>query len=229
MHKKFVFLFVATVIFISSSIKDTLAQSEAPKRELSAVFTAIRQNDDFYQLIVGFPPRIRHNFGGGARFTYNLTDSIAVEGELTHHPKERFIGFGGLFPPENFGTLIGGKRTEGLFGVKAGKRMEKIGVFAKFRPGFMRFTKIPDCPGGEISRCTYGAKTEPAFDIGGVFEYYPVRQVVIRFDAGDTIIRYDKLTRANFGDLPPSPQFPLEIGGGTTHNAQFSVGVGIRF
>jgi hypothetical protein len=114
-----------------------------------------------------------------------------------------------------------------LFGVKAGKRGEKFGVFGKLRPGFMRFANVPDCPEGDINRCTVESKNEFALDIG-VIEYYPSRRFVIRFDAGDTIIRYRKLTRRNFENFPPTPQFPLKIGG-TTNNAQYTVGFGVRF
>lgn len=230
MHKSSVFILVAIFAFLTVGAKAAHAQSDTPKFEASAVFTAIRQNDDFYQIIEGFDPRIRHNYGGGGRFTFNLTRAIALEAELTYHPKARGASVSGLFPGQVFdAALVGGKRTEGLFGVKAGKRGQRFGVFAKLRPGFMRFSNVPDCPNGDVARCTVGGKTEFALDVGGAFEYYPTRRFVIRFDAGDTIIRYRHLTRANFGSLPPTPQFPLEVGGGTTHNAQYSVGFGVRF
>ena len=229
MYKRFEIIFVAAVVLVSLDFESARGQTETAKFEISAVFTAIRQGDDFYEIAREFEQRTRHNIGGGGRFTFNLTDSIALEGELTFHPKERGIFIGGLFPLQQSGSFIGGERTQGLFGMKAGKRMERFGVFGKFRPGFMRFSRVPDCPGGEVARCTSDGKNEPAFDLGGVFEYYPSRRLVVRFDAGDTIIRYRKLTRANFGNLPPDPRFPLEVGGGTVHNAQYSVGFGIRF
>ena len=230
MHKRGVFVLLSVSALLAIAVSEARAQSDTPRYETGVVFTAIRQNDDFYQLVQGFGPRIRHNYGVGGRFTYNLTRAIAIEGELTYHPKERGVFFSGLFPGQFFdAAFIGGKRTEGLFGVKAGKRGERFGVFAKARPGFMHFDNVPDCPGGDVARCTVGGKTEFALDLGGVFEYYPTRRFVIRFDAGDTIIRYRKLTRANFGGLPPTPQFPLELGGGTTNNAQYSIGFGVRF
>ncbi len=230
MHRKGVFILLAAIVSLAYGIQEARAQTETPRYETSIVFTAIRQNDDFYQLNNDFAPRIRHNFGVGGRFTFNLNRMIALEGELTYHAKERGIFSGGLFGESFFDAEhIGEKRTQGLFGVKAGKRGERFGLFGKARPGFMRFTKVPDCPGGDVTRCNIDSRYEFALDIGVVFEYYPSRRFVIRFDAGDTIIRYGKLTRANFEGLPPTPQFPLKIGGGTTNNAQYSAAFGIRF
>lgn len=229
MHRKNMIPFVLAMFILVLTAAQARAQSETPKVEASAVFTAIRQNDDFYRIVREFDWRVRHNYGFGGRLTFNLTEHIAVEGEITYHPKERSLGVGGLFPPENFGVEVGGTRTQGLFGAKVGKRFDKFGVFAKARPGFMRYSRVPNCPEGDVSRCTEGARTEFAFDIGGAFEYYPTSRFVVRFDAGDTIIRHRELTRANFGGLPPTPNFPLEVGGGTTHNAQYSVAFGVRF
>ena len=229
MYRNMIFLLAFILLWQTVPSSDLRAQSETRKVETSILFTAIRQNDDFYEIIEGFEPRIRHNYGFGGRVTFNLTNHLAVEGEVSYHPKERFIAVGGLFPPEFFGTLIGGTRTQGLFGVKAGKRFGKFGIFGKARPGFMRYSQIPNCPEGDVSRCTQGARTEFALDLGGVFEYYPTSRFVLRFDVGDTLVRHRELTRANFGNLPPTPNFPLQIGGGTTHNAQYSIAFGVRF
>jgi hypothetical protein len=229
MCKKTFFVIPVCVTLFLYQLQSVFAQTDTQKYEVGIVYTAIRQNDDFFQLIEGFEPRIRHNYGYGGRFTFNATDHLAIECEITFHPKDRFVLFGGLFPPTTEGSVIGGKRTQGLFGVKAGKRFEKIGLFGKVRPGFMRLSNIPDCPNGALSRCTTGGKTGFALDVGGVFEYYPTRRLVVRFDIGDTIIKYGKLNRAEFPDTPPEFQLPLKIGGGTTHNAQYSIGLGFRF
>ena len=52
--------------------------------------------------------------------------------------------------------------------------------------------------------------TEFALDYGGVLELYPSRHVALRFDVGDTVIR--------FGNL-----------GFTSHNLQITPGVAFRF
>ncbi len=68
-------------------------------------------------------------------------------------------------------------------------------------------TPCPPQPTSSVNR------TEPAFDLGGVIELYPSRRVVVRVDAGDTIIRFN---RNGVGDL-------------ISHNFQLSTGVGFRF
>ena len=63
--------------------------------------------------------------GFGGRLTYNFNRKIAVEAE------------GNFFPIKNvFQGLGQGRAVQAQFGVKAGKRFEKFGVFAKIRPGF---------------------------------------------------------------------------------------------
>jgi hypothetical protein len=219
--KMFLFLIVLLSIFIINTLSIS-AQNHTSKVDAGFVFTAIRQPDDFFQIVPRneFPSRIRHNLGYGGRVTYNLTKNIGVEAEVTYFPKERFLGIAGPFSTVT-GFDVGGKRTEGLFGIKAGKRLEKFGVFGKIRPGFMRFDQIPDCK-NSTSRCTSGSKSEFALDVGGVIEYYPSSHSFVRFDVGDTIIRYGKINTL--------PGFiPSQVGGGTTNNAQYSVGVGFRF
>lgn len=221
MSQKNLWFFIALLFFPLYAIP-ARAQSDPPKLDVSLVFTAIRQADDFFQIIPEnqFPPRIRHNFGYGGRVTYNITSGIGVEGEVTYFPKERFLGIGGPFSTIT-GFNVGGKRTQGLFGIKAGKRWEKFGVFAKVRPGFMRLDQVPDCE-NSTTICNTTSSNQFAFDIGGILEYYPSTHTIVRFDAGDTLIRYKKL------DALPGV-IPTQFGGGTTNNAQYSVSLGFRF
>ena len=61
-------------------------------------------------------------FGGGAggRFTYNLNNHIAFDSEVD------------FFLPDEGPPYA----TQGLFGIKAGTRIKRVGIFAKVRPGF---------------------------------------------------------------------------------------------
>jgi hypothetical protein len=61
-------------------------------------------------------------------------------------------------------------------------------------------------------------------DLGGVVEVYPSRRVVVRFDAGDTMIRYGAHDVLDFGFNPEFFRAPAQ----TTHNFQLSAGVGFR-
>ena len=67
-----VIFFMVTVGLLNH--QSAVAQSDARRYEAGFVVTAIRQNDDFFQIVEGFEPRIRHNFGYGGRFTFNGTD-----------------------------------------------------------------------------------------------------------------------------------------------------------
>jgi hypothetical protein len=61
-------------------------------------------------------------------------------------------------------------------------------------------------------------------DAGGVFEYHTSRGPVIRFDLGDTIVHYEERTVSVSQFVPP-----VQAGGFTTHNRQWSIGLGFRF
>lgn len=163
--------------------------------------------------------------GVGARITYNLTDNVAVEAQFD------------LFPDRNRfrGLRNGGRIAQGLFGVKAGKRYEKFGLFGKVRPGFTSFSAGREelvrlsPPPNSVFGFEPHRETNFATDVGGVLEFYPTRRIVTRFDAGDTIIRYGDSTRTLFSDSGGTQTQPFPISGETRHNFQLSAGIGFRF
>ncbi len=61
-----------------------------------------------------------------------------------------------------------------------------------------------------------------ALDVEGIVEYYPSRRTFVRFDFGDTIMRFGGTT-FRFASGPRSLRL------GTSHNFQLSAGVGLRF
>jgi hypothetical protein len=65
---------------------------------------------------------------------------------------------------------------------------------------------------------------EPALDIGGVFEYDSSSGLVCRLDLGDTVVRYGARS-VLVSQLAPRHS----VAGFTTHNRQWSVGLGKRF
>ena len=132
-------------------------------------------------------------WGAGGRYTYNLNRYIAVDSEVD------------FFLPDEGPAYA----TQGLFGIKAGKRIKRVGVFAKVRPGFQTNFVV-----NEREQARF------ALDVGGVVEFYPDRHVVLRFDAGDVIIP--------FGNNLVGPGLIAQRLG-TTHNFQCSLGFGIRF
>ena len=209
-------LFVA-VIFLTQS--QGLAQSqELPKFEVAAEFTTLERE--------AFSQR-RTEPGIGGRFTYNLNEVVSLEAA------------GYFFPKQCFQCRNGGNITQGLAGVKVGKRFEKWGIFAKARPGAISFSRgaldviVPpgSSPFGPVD-FEFKRLTAFALDVGGVAEFYPSKRIVTRFDFGDTIIHFNRrnMITAAFNPvtntLNPST---LSIPGRTSHNFQFMTSVGFRF
>jgi len=182
--------------------------------------------------------------GFGVRFTYNVTKHIALEAEGNFFPGRPLKEFGGFTQ----GGVPAGHIYQGQFGVKAGKRFKKIGLFIKGRPGFVGFTQASQFTGFraftfihpifgeehlEEAEFRIGRATYPSADVGGVVEFYPSRRIVTRLDVGDTIIRYGTY-REPLGYVCPLIAFicparlferPPEI----RHNLQFSAGISLRF
>lgn len=175
-----------------------------------------------------------HEFeaGFGARVGRGVGRYLSVEAEVNLFPGE------GDPSAESF---TGGRKLQGLFGVKVGRRFESFGLFAKARPGFVNFDKgdlrrRPGlvCPAvfpAPLECFEPEARTDFALDLGGVVELYPSARTFIRLDAGDTLLRGGgRLSPARF-------RFPNGAGNDvavalpaeTTHNFQAGVGFGLRF
>lgn len=204
------------ILFCASPwlVQAQTSSDDVPRYEVGAQFTSITKPD--YN---GGATEI----GLGARFTFNLNRSVALEAVTNFFPNKcSFCGALG----DNSGNI-----TQGLFGVKAGKRFQRWGIFAKARPGFVSFSQ-----GDQKYILTNGFPefshkrlTNFAVDLGGVLEFYPSKHIVTRFDAGDTLIKY-RARDTNFFNFGPSGGLiPYTVPGETRHNFQFSAGVGFRF
>ena len=188
---------VATVAAFAT---EASAQTTTPAVEVGVHVTALRLSE--------FSSA---RMGAGGRVTFNITDRIALEGEVT--------GFSA-----RVGAPTGG-RLQALAGIKAGRRGQTFGVFAKARPGFLRFARTPiGCiaifPAPLVCMLAEG-RTAFLMDVGGVVEIYPSSPIVIRVDVGDAIVRY--------GSGPfrrPSGEVRNSL---ISHNWQLGVGFGIRF
>jgi hypothetical protein len=203
MQKTFFFVLAAAALLLTITTQNAQAQasSETPKVEFGVHYTFLRTNG------AGLTDSTSDS-GVGGRVTYNVSDGLGLEAEITQFPQ------GGRFNINNLGGTIDNKKTLGLFGAKYGMRSEKLGIFGKIRPGFLRFSN----GNPNLSPVTLGSDTHFALDFGGVFELYPSRLVALRFDVGDTIIRYNSSTLDAAG-----------IGSFTTNNLQISTGVSLRF
>lgn len=162
--------------------------------------------------------------GFGGRFTFNLTDNIALEAETNFYTRDTF-------------DQPGGRMFQGQFGVKAGKRFSRFGVFGKVRPGFLGFTRASQLLGTQVvfapvlGRTTVvgdfreGTTKYFSNDMGGVIEFYISRRVMTRMDFGDTIVRYGEYAIRGFIASQQIVRRPPE----TRHNFQYTAGVGFRF
>lgn len=244
MRKKTLFTFAVAIFFLSLNTQISDAQTDEARRfEVGGQFSVLNVSNGrasvttVVQCLVppcptttSFTEERETEPGFGARIGYNVTENFTLEAEGNFFPRER--------------EFAGGRKSQALFGVKAGKRFDEIGVFAKARPGFVHFSEGDFQPRRDIAciaifpppvGCFEGTgRTHFAFDLGGVFEFYPSRNTIIRFDAGDTIIRLGERNATVVIDPPPGSAAPtravvVRAPSETTHNFQGSVGVGFRF
>lgn len=206
------FLFLLTLLLVCAPAH--AQQTEPAKLEIGVQFSPLTLSE----------PGVKREVGIGGRLTFNVTDNLAIETEGNYFPSGSTTGF-----------APGGSILQGQFGLKAGKRWQKFGVFAKARPGFVSFdgTFEPRISGtttiNGVQFPVYDTEriirsTNFSMDLGGVVEVYPSRRVVVRFDAGDTMIRYGSHDELDFSRTPELFRAPAR----TTHNFQFSAGVGFR-
>ena len=187
MRKSFLMVAMSALMLLFSCL-DSQAQTKivvddekAPTYEIGGQIFSFRGHD------LGF------GWGAGSRFTYNLNNYIALDNEVN------------FFLPDEGPAYA----TQGLFGIKAGKRIRRFGIFAKVRPGFQTNLLVNDRD-----------QTKLALDVGVVAEFYPNRHVVLRLYSGDVIIPFgnDVVGRGLRAQRP-----------GTTHNPQINLGFGVRF
>ncbi len=150
--------------------------------------------------------------GFGGRVTYNFNRWIAAEAEINFFPQKHFI------------LRADGNSIQAQFGAKIGKRFDKFGLFAKVRPGFLSVDRVATFVPGPGSNLKIERGTFFTIDTGGVLELYPSKRTVVRFDAGDLILRHPERLDPIF--FPPSVQVgrPAKF----KHNFQFTAGVAFR-
>lgn len=154
--------------------------------------------------------------GIGGRVAYNFNRSIAAEAEINFFPQKQLI------------FTSDGRTIQAQFGVKVGKRFEKFGVFGKVRPGFLSVDRVisfvPGSQGFPPNNIKIERETFFTTDFGGVLELYPSRRMVVRFDAGDTVIRHP----ARFGQFDFGNPVVLIRPAKYKNNFQFTAGVAFR-
>jgi hypothetical protein len=165
------------------------AQSPSPRIEAGVQLSIIDQ-----------PALHEKPLAGGGRFTVKLFRFVDAEAEINRYPIGGAIS---VFPA-----------TQALIGARVGYRLGPIGLFAKARPGFMRFDENAYAP---------RLGTRANLDIGGILELYSTRHVAVRMDFGDTVIFYGRepMLSPVGGGIVPQP--------GTRHQLQASFGISAWF
>jgi len=168
------------------------------------LFTYLRVPDSF-------PINAQNQAEIGGRFSWNFSRHVALDAELE----------GSLFRTTNLTTSYqGGYLLQSFVGIKAGKRWDKFGIFGKFRPGLTSYSGvIRQFQSGTLG---FGRRTDPAFDLGGIVEFYVSRRILLRYDFGDTIIHYNSSSVTISGQRIPVPS---EL----KNNFQFSTAIAFRF
>jgi len=179
-------------------VSSAQAQEKNPKYEVGLHYAMLNVSE-----------KSDHDSGLGARFTYNLNDYLGLEAETS------------LFPT----TREGGEANErqGLFGVRVGKRNKHYGVFGKVRPGVTHFNLLVNTLAPPTVFGFAQGHSRFSVDVGGVFEYYPHRNVAVRVDAGGTMIRFKE------GDFFFRHFEKVFVQSKLSHNLQINVGVAFRF
>ena len=212
----------ALLIFALAALSGEIrSQSQDPRIEVGGQLTVLHFRDfkRFDQTSQTTIPLVTNptDAGGGVRGIYNLTRHLSLDGEVD------------FFPSSDVDK--GGRKTLGLVGLKAGRRFESFGLFAKGRPGVMRVGRVARCPNEfRLEGCGFSAETAFALDAGGVLEFYPSRRTVVRFDAGDLMVFYPNRLLVRLVNEPGGPgALNVFLSNRNSHNLRLGVGFSIRF
>lgn len=141
-------------------------------------------------------------WGVGGRFGWEALPFVTLEAEVNAFP-----GSDG----------VGGPFVQGLGGVKIGGRGRSYGLFAKLRPGFVRFDRDFLQPGTACiaifptPRECLANRLNLAFDVGSVVEVYPTPRLTVRVDIGTTHVWY-----GSRGDAPTRRYGNFQLGLGAS-------------
>jgi|GEM_PF-2926450 len=198
--------FLALVVGLALCARSLPAQTNAPRFEVGPVFSA------YHARLVATPDE----FQLGGRFTWNWLPHLAFEAEYDSTLRE---------PHPIFETqFFGGNFSQALFGIKSDIRWKNWGVFAKFRPGFVSYSKVitslnfatPSNP------LTFGRLTDAAYDAGGGAEFLLSRHWLFRYDASDLIVHQGPHSFVSNGQKFVFSPF-------TVNNFETEVSVAFRF
>jgi hypothetical protein len=167
--------------------------------------------------LLALPVRAQETTVGASYSLLSLTYPDQIPNGFGGWLTWRFLDVGANVFPGNHPII--GRQAQLVAGVRGGVQLAGVGAYARLRPGLMHFSERFMAPGiGCVAvfpppeACLIDA-TNFALDLGGTLEFAPTARTVIRIDAGDTLIRFDRT------ELDPAWR----------HNLQVSAGAGLRF
>ncbi|BCS32569.1 hypothetical protein TBR22_A17830 [Luteitalea sp. TBR-22] len=200
---------IGVMFVVAATVPDAVAQTSVPRVEVGGLVSA---------LALAEAPDT--SVGVGGRLTVNLTRWLGLEGEYQFVPDDEFTLSSVQADGRTAGLRYERRRSTALFGVKAGYRGDRIGLFARVRPGVTSLTdRGVDCLGDVCALLLLAVpeyRPEFALDIGGVVELYPSSRWLVRADLGVLRVWHR-------GSAPPC--------GSACATSSFgsSIGVGVRF
>lgn len=197
---------VCAAFVILGAASAAFAQTD-PTSDISGQFTVLARGHDDSSSI-----------GVGGRLTVGLSRSVSIDGEFTFSPHDD-VGSGLALAAGSGGLVYKRHRADGLLGIKAGYRGQRLGIFGKVRPGFSKLVNDGvECRGDVCALVLVVVpeyRTEFLVDWGAVVELYPAHRWLVRLDVGDTVVRHGS-------GSPPCQAC-------TTSAVTIKAGVGLRF
>jgi hypothetical protein len=225
MKKTGLLMMLSLGLFWAGGNQTAMAQSDTPKWEVGGQFSGLKLDYKFRGTESAQVIADDVWWGVGGRVTFNFNKNVAIEGTIEKFNSgktNRALNTSGTF------NTAAKPDVQGLFGIKFGVRREKYGVFGKLRPGFTKFTPVPDCTAIGGNTCSFNSETSFSVDAGGVVEGYISRRLVVRGDAGVVYMRH-RDTTLFFPGEPGIPAFLFTSQGFKVYSPKFSVGAGFRF
>lgn len=149
----------------------------------------------------------------GAFVSYRLAPGVYADAALNAF----------LRPAPERTPFDGGYVLQGLGGVKLGWRKDRYGIFVKVRAGVNSHAGAFTSLNASVPSSTISRSNAIAIDLGGVFERYVGRRLLVRFEGGDVASVFHATTITEDGI-----QAPLQAPS-ATHSLQMAIGLGWRF
>lgn len=142
---------------------------------------------------------------------YNFNEHFALDSQIIFRQHDVSVPMGTAVGTGAIG------QTTGLFGLRAGQRVQDIGFFLHARAGFLHF-------GSDNGVSLLSRNTFPTFDVGGALERY-TGPMILRFEMGELIVAYGNATVSPEPYQVPPPPTRL----GTRASPVLGLGIGFRF